>query len=144
MVHGGKTKKVILVVDDEYVTHHLISVILNDGDYKILSAYNGLEALEQLARWPVDMILSDLNMPYMDGLTLIERVRADKRYCNLPVVIITASPVSNMPQEALEKGATAFISQPFSSWEIIRAVTECLPETRPASYTRFDREKPAA
>lgn len=118
----------ILVVDDEYLTHRIVNVILGCEQYKILSAYNGLEALRQLDHYQVDMILTDIHMPFMDGLSLIEHLRAGERYRDIPIVIISASPQAETSIEALEKGATAYISQPFSSWELSRIVVDSLNE----------------
>lgn len=116
----------ILIVDDEYITHRIVNVILGCEQYTFLSAYNGLEALRQLDIHPVDMILTDIHMPFMDGLSLIEHLRAGERYRDIPIVIISASPQPETSIEALEKGATAYLSQPFSSWELSRVVTDCL------------------
>jgi CheY-like chemotaxis protein len=121
-----KRKPTLLVVDDEYITHRIVNVILSGKDYTILSAYNGVEAIEQLERHQVDMVLTDVNMPLMDGLELISRLRSDERFQDLPVVIISASPLPQVPKEAVNKGATAFISQPFSSWELTKVVGDCL------------------
>lgn len=127
----------ILIVDDEYITHRIINVILGCEQYHILSAYNGLEALRLLDEHPVDLILTDIHMPFMDGLSLIEHLRAGERYRDLPIVIISASPRTETSIEALEKGATAYISQPFSSWELSRVVTDSLSEySRPQVVRR--------
>lgn len=118
--------KTILVVDDEYITHRIVTVILGSKNYKILSAYNGLEALEQLYQTPVDIIVTDVNMPYLDGIALLRRVRADKRYCHLPIVMISASTQPQIHKEGLEKGATAFLHQPISYWELNQVISSCL------------------
>lgn len=126
MTIKGNAMKTILVVDDEYVTHRIIEVILGKRNYQIISAYNGIDAVQRLADQPVDMVISDVNMPYMDGISLIEALRTGERYRQLPIVIITASPLPEVPREAVEKGATAFLYQPFSSIELLGIVNECL------------------
>jgi two-component system, chemotaxis family, sensor histidine kinase and response regulator PixL len=123
-------KPTILVVDDDYITHHIINVILNSQRYTLVSAYNGLEAITQLERTgTVDLILTDIYMPFMNGLDLLDQIRSTDQYRDVPIVMISASPLSNIPEEAMEKGATAFISQPFSSWELTRVVSQCLEST---------------
>lgn len=122
--------KTILVVDDNYVNHQIVSVILANKNYRILSAYNGLEAVQALANNRVDLMLTDINMPYMDGLLLVELMRTGERYRNLPIIVITATPEEHAAQEAAEKGATAFISQPFSSRELLHVVNEYLENKR--------------
>lgn len=134
----------ILVVDDEYLTHRIINVILGCEQYKIISAYNGLEALMQMEIYPVDLILTDIHMPFMDGLSMIEHLRAGERYRDLPIVIISASPRPETAIEALEKGATAYISQPFSSWELSRIVADSLSEhPRPQAVRRRHASLPS-
>ncbi len=118
--------KKILVVDDDYVTHRIVQVILGKKNYQVISAYNGLEGMQCLADTWVDMMITDVNMPYMDGISLLETVRTGERYRILPIVVITASPLPEVPLQAMQKGATAFIYQPFSSFELLSIVAECL------------------
>jgi CheY-like chemotaxis protein len=120
--------KCILVVDDEYVTHRIVEVILGKKNYRILSAYNGLEAVQILSGTQVDMIITDVNMPYIDGMSLLELVRSSERCRNVPVLVITASPLAEVPQEAFDKGASAFVYQPFSSFELLSIVSEYLEQ----------------
>ncbi len=116
----------ILVVDDAYTNHRLIGIMLRRNAHTITSAYNGLEALNYLSNTPIDMMITDINMPIMDGLTLLERLRNDARFHNLPVIVITAGGEDYLQRLAVEKGASAFLTQPFSSWELNRAIVECL------------------
>ncbi len=113
-------------MDDDYITHRVIEVILGKRDYQIISAYNGLEAMQKLSEAPVDMIISDIHMPYMDGIYLLEALRNGERYRNVPILMISASPLPEAPIQAVEKGATAFIYQPFSSFELRSIVSEQL------------------
>jgi CheY-like chemotaxis protein len=116
----------ILVVDDANLTHMLMEVMIQRLNHTALFADNGEEALEILATNPVDLVISDIKMPYMDGLTLLDKLRADEQYSQLPVVIMTASGLEETYHKAASRGATAFLNQPFSSWDLARVVTECL------------------
>lgn len=127
--------KTILVVDDEYITHRIVAVILGNKNYHILSAYNGLEALELLSQTPVDMIVTDVNMPYMDGISLLRQVRADKHFRHLPIVMISASTQQQVHTEGIEKGATAFLHQPISCGELNQVISSCLEMDSPAHLT---------
>jgi CheY-like chemotaxis protein len=118
--------KMILVVDDEYVTHRIIEIVLGKKNYNVISAYNGLEAVQFLADFSVDMIITDVNMPFMDGLSLIDAVRQGERYRKLPILVLTASPDPGVHDEACDRGASAFLHQPFSSFELISIVEDCL------------------
>jgi CheY-like chemotaxis protein len=119
----GKKMKTVLIVDDEYVTHRIVEIILGKQNYQILSAYDGLEAVQILAENQVDLIITDVNMPYIDGISLIELIRTGERYRDLPIVVISASPLHEIPDQAFDKGATAFMYQPFSSYELINLVS---------------------
>lgn len=81
----------ILVVDDNTVSQRLLSFILQQGNHAVVTAINGVQAMEQLNEAGVDLVLTDLMMPKMDGLTLLEHLRADERYKDLPVIALTAS-----------------------------------------------------
>jgi CheY-like chemotaxis protein len=116
----------VLIVDDTDLAHLLMQVMLRRMDHQAISAFNGKEALEILSQTSIDLILSDINMPYMDGLTLLDRIRADERYAHVPVVIITASGLEANQIRAMEKGATAFLNQPFSSQELAEVILACL------------------
>ena len=116
----------ILVVDDASLTRLLLEVMLQRLDHTVLFADNGEEALETLASREVHLVITDINMPYMDGLALLDNLRADGLYQNLPVVVMTASGLEEISQQALKKGASAFLNQPFSSWDLARVLAACL------------------
>jgi len=116
----------ILVVDDAFYTHQLLKLILQKDNHTITSAHNGLEAINHLASQTVDMMITDVSMPVMDGFDLLDWLRADERYKQLPVILMTASGQAEMLELAAEKGASGFLTHPFGSWEIIKLVEECL------------------
>jgi two-component system, chemotaxis family, chemotaxis protein CheY len=116
----------ILVVEDTYLTFQLLFYFLQRNQHNILQASNGVEAIQILEENPVDLVITDIHMPEMDGLTLIGRIRADERFRHLPVIVLTASGLEKVEKLAFEKGATAFLSQPFSSRELGKLVSDCL------------------
>jgi two-component system chemotaxis response regulator CheY len=116
----------ILVVDDASMTRLLLEVMLQRLNHTVLFADNGEEALEILASREVHLVISDINMPYMDGLALLDSLRADDLYRDLPVVMMTASGLEEISRKALKKGASAFLNQPFSSWDLARVLDACL------------------
>lgn len=116
----------ILVVEDTYLTFQLLYYFLQRNEHNISQATNGVEAIQYLEENPVDLVITDIHMPEMDGLTLIERIRADQRLQRLPVIVLTASGLDKVEKLSFEKGATAFLSQPFSSHELGKLVSECL------------------
>ncbi|MCA9875244.1 MAG: response regulator [Anaerolineales bacterium] len=116
----------ILIVDDAPHTHRLLTLMLERINHTTITAESGPQALEQLENSPVDLMITDLNMPNMNGFALMERVRANEKFKNLPIIMLTASGQQQAPMVAAEKGANRFLTQPISSWELNRVVTECL------------------
>ncbi|MFZ0544103.1 MAG: response regulator [Candidatus Promineifilaceae bacterium] len=116
----------VLVVDDAILTQRLLEVMLRRINHKTIQALNGLEALARLKDNAVDLVITDINMPEMDGLSFLDELRADSSHKNLPVIVMTASGLPYIPQMVTKKGATIFLAQPFSSRELTEAVTKCL------------------
>jgi CheY-like chemotaxis protein len=124
----------VLVVDDSTLVHLVLDVMLRRLNHRILSAYHGQKAIEVLAKNSIDLIISDISMPYMDGLALLDYLRADERYKHLPVIIMTAGNTDDSYiAKVLEKGATAFINQPVGSEEFSKVVGKCLSVLNAAS-----------
>ncbi len=126
----------ILIVDDDVLTIRILKLMLERLHHDTAAVHNGQEALTYLANNDVDLVITDVNMPVMDGLTLLERMCTDGRFPHLPVVVLTASSNGQLPKLARQKGATGFLSQPFSSRELERVVAECLRGTESAQMER--------
>ena len=116
----------ILIVDDTPNIHRLLTLMLQRINHTTITADSGLEALEQLENTTVDLMITDLNMPEMSGFALLEKVRAKEKFKNLPIIMLSATGQEHASQVAVQKGATGFMSQPVSSWELNRVVSECL------------------
>jgi CheY-like chemotaxis protein len=97
----------ILVVDDSYLAREIAGGCLKDHGVKAVFAENGREALEIIQRDPPDAVLTDLNMPEMDGLELVERIRLD--YPSVPVVLMTAHGSEQTAVAALKAGALSYV-----------------------------------
>lgn len=122
------TTKTILVTDDYNVTRRVMGHILEHYGYRVMVAAHGLEALDVLAAHPIDLLLLDINMPEMDGLTLLERLRTTPEYAALPVIILTASGQDDDRQRAEELGANGFLNKPTGSAELIEVVQAILKD----------------
>ncbi|MCC6544087.1 MAG: response regulator [Nitrospirae bacterium] len=120
--------KYILVVDDCMTTRKIVSLYLSNAGYKTITACNGVEAIEKLVSSAVDMIVSDLNMPQMDGAALIEWVRSNSSYRNLPLVILTTENDILRKTELIQKGANAFLPKPISKDKLVGEITRILEE----------------
>ncbi len=102
--------KNILVVDDQVSMRETLTDMLEIFGYESSSAGNGEEALEQLENARFDLVIADLNMPRMDGMALLERIKA--KWPDLPVVIITGYRTVHTEKKILQKGADGFIPKP--------------------------------
>ncbi len=116
----------VLVVDDYSVTQRVLGHILRLGGFDSLSAINGLEALEILEEEHIDLVICDIAMPEMDGITLLRRIRADARFSHLPVIMLTASGQDDDRVIAEDAGANGFLTKPASSDDLLNAVSEFL------------------
>jgi CheY-like chemotaxis protein len=120
----------ILVVDDYSTSQRLLSFILRQSNHTVVTAIHGLGALEQLAVSPVDLVITDLSMPEMDGLTLLQELRADARFQGLPVIILTGSAYEQDNTRARAAGATTFLTKPVESEELIATVNRLLAQNQ--------------
>lgn len=119
----------ILVVEDDMITRRNLSALLSDEGYDVDQAGDGVQALEILARRPFDLVLSDIVMPRMDGLKLLQRLQFIAP--QIPVMIMT-SYVSNS-RSSLPPGASEFILKPFVLDDLLFKVQRALDKTAQAS-----------
>jgi CheY-like chemotaxis protein len=116
----------ILIVDDCATTRRLLSVYLRQEGYDLVHAVNGLDALEQLARRPVDLVITDLNMPQMDGVELTRTLKADPVLTGIPIVMLTTEGEERERQHGLDAGATAYLIKPVTQEQLAQAVRRTL------------------
>ena len=117
----------ILIVEDDMVTRRILEHTLGRAGYNTLVAADGHEALVHLSTHRVDMILSDIAMPGVSGIQLLEKVRANPDYASLPVVLLTASQDSADRRLAVELDVSAFLTKPMSSSDILRIIEQLVP-----------------
>ncbi len=126
-------KNVVLVVDDSATVRKFVSAALQLEGIRVVTASDGMEALERLPLEAVDLIITDLNMPEMDGFELIRNLRASEAYRELPVIILSS--ITDQPEKELgrELGAFAYLEKPFSREQVCTEVRRLLsPEPAPA------------
>ena len=108
----------VLLIDDSMLMHKLFSALLPKAI--LVSAHDGIEALERLAEHPdVDLMLLDINMPRMNGLELLRRVKAEPPLAGIPVVIVTTEGKEEDTINGLRAGAAAYLRKPFQRREIL-------------------------
>jgi DNA-binding response OmpR family regulator len=115
----------VLVVDDD-PNIHLLAELALARDYDLSSAEDGEACLEAVRNSPPDMIVLDLNMPKMDGHTVLKLLRADASLTELPVLVLTASGDEGSTRTAFEEGATDYLTKPFTIPQLTTRVTTCL------------------
>jgi two-component system chemotaxis response regulator CheY len=117
----------ILVVDDSATTRSLVASYLTDWDgVEVVEAASGFEALRVLPARGVDLIVTDINMPDINGLELISFVRANPNYRRIPVIIITTENSAEDRKRGLDLGASDYLVKPFSAADLRRAVEAAL------------------
>ncbi|NJM04964.1 response regulator [Candidatus Gracilibacteria bacterium] len=116
----------ILVVDDYSPSHRLVSFILQQYNHHVVSAFNGVQALERLAEIDVDLVLTDLAMPKMDGIGLLQEMRVSERLRQIPVIMLTASGQRQERARAEAAGIEMFLTKPIESEELVMAVEQAL------------------
>lgn len=123
----------ILAVDDDEMVLELISDVLELEDFNVIAADGGLRATELLEVNHVDAIVSDILMPGMSGLELLEVVR--EKYPSIPLVLVSGHPGKYRPEEVLLSGAAAYIRKPFKNAELVDSLRKALA-SHPQSHGR--------
>ena len=118
----------ILIVDDEQRMRHLLSIMLGRKGYRVDQAGDGMEAMEMIRNTPFDMVITDIKMPRMDGMALLERIKEMDIPC--PVVFITAFATVESAVEAMRQGAVDYITKPFEEDRILLTVERTLGLSR--------------
>jgi len=132
----------VLVVDDEVAMRHLLSVILKDHGYEARAVASGDEALKELAARDYDLVLSDVRMPGMDGLALLERIQ--RLHPDLTVIVMSAYGTHDTAIAAMKAGAYDYLSKPFKPDEVVLVIKKAEERERLARENRRLRTELAA
>lgn len=124
---AGIYKATILVVENEASNRILVERVLSTRGYRCLSAENGYEALNILDREPVDLILTDLSMPVLDGYQTAQLIRQRPGLAHVPIVAVTAYALSDVNERALRVGCTEYLTKPFKPRQLLEVVERLLP-----------------
>jgi DNA-binding response OmpR family regulator len=126
--------KTILIADDSKTTQMLVKTTLQRiPSIKFLTADNGREALSVLDQEPVDLLVTDINMPEMDGIELVREARRRRSRAELPIVIITAKGEEQARTEGMALGANDYILKPISGRDLLDAATRLLMAGTPSA-----------
>lgn len=119
--------KTILIVEDSATTRALIRAIIDElGEFETVEAGSGFEALKMLPQMEYDLIVTDINMPDINGLELINFVRNNPRYNHLPIIIVSTERSEEDKKRGMALGATAYVTKPFKSSELQEAIKKTL------------------
>jgi len=124
----GRGQPTILVIENEVSNRILIERVLSTRGYYCLSASNGREALEILDRERVDLILTDLSMPVLDGYRTTQLIRSRPALINVPIVAVTAYALNDENEAALQIGCNEYLTKPFKPRQLLEVVDRLLPQ----------------
>lgn len=114
--------KRIMTVDDSATVRQMLQLTLTDAGYEVVAAADGREALRKLAEGPVDMLVTDLNMPHMDGIGLVTEVRRMEGKRFLPIIMLTTENQRDKRQAGKAAGASGWIVKPFKPHQLLSVV----------------------
>jgi len=118
--------KIIMTADDSASIRQMVSFTLKQSGYEVIEAVDGRDALTKLASQKVDMLVTDLNMPNLDGLGLIRGVRAGSLNKFIPIIMLTTESQDSKKGEGKAAGATGWIVKPFKPEQLIAVVKKVL------------------
>jgi len=118
--------KIIMTVDDSSSVRQMVSFTLRGAGYETVEAVDGKDALSKLANSPVNMVITDLNMPNMDGIELIRQLRGQSSCRFIPIVMLTTESQVEKKQEGKAAGATGWIIKPFKPEQLLAVVKKVL------------------
>jgi two-component system chemotaxis response regulator CheY len=115
-------KKMIMTVDDSNTVRQMLSFTLQDAGYEVIEAVDGADALTKLAGQSVHMLITDLNMPKLDGIGLIREVRKNPDNRFIPIIMLTTESQDAKKQEGKAAGASGWIVKPFKPQQLLAVV----------------------
>jgi len=118
----------ILVVDDDPKSRNILKRLLAPTEYEVEIAISGEEAVERLKRSKFNLVLTDLDMPGMDGIELLSHVKS--RYPDVPVIIVSGVATEESRNEALEVGAEGLLSKPYTREELLAIISESMTKNK--------------
>ncbi len=116
----------ILTVDDSASIRQTVKIALASGGHTVSEAVDGMDGLEKAGQSGFDLIITDFNMPRMDGLAMVRELRKLPRYMGVPVLLLTTESDGGLKQQAKAAGATGWITKPFAADQLMRIVEKVL------------------
>jgi len=120
--------KKILIVDDSRTVRESLKFFLTEGGYSVIEGTDGQDALKVLNDQTCDLVITDVNMPNMDGLTLLSELRKMKDFKFIPILVLTTESQQNIMDKGKELGATGWIVKPFDNERVMAVIKKVLGE----------------
>jgi two-component system chemotaxis response regulator CheY len=120
-------QKLIMTVDDSTSVRQMVSFTLSGAGYQVAEAADGRDALSKLGETlTIDMLVTDLNMPNMDGIELVKSIRAQHRHKYIPILLLTTESQEARKQQAKAAGASGWIVKPFNATQLVDVIRKLL------------------
>ena len=119
--------KTIMVIDDSTSMRQMVRFTLTGGGYEVVEAQDGVDALTKVAAQKVDLFITDLNMPNMDGIQLTRQLRALAAYRFTPIIMLTTESQTDKKMEGKAAGATGWVIKPFQMPQLLAVVKKVCP-----------------
>lgn len=118
--------KTVLIVDDSASIRQVVGIALKNAGYDVIDAAHGQDALSKLTGQRVHLIISDVNMPVMDGITFLKEVKAKPEYKFTPVIMLTTESADDKKAQGQAAGAKAWVVKPFQPEQMLAAVSKLI------------------
>lgn len=119
--------RTVMIVDDSTMIRQMVSFTLREAGFDVVEAGNGQEALQKLEGQKLDLIVTDLNMPVMDGITFIRNARGVPASKYLPILMLTTESQAEKKMQGKAAGATGWIVKPFDPAKLLNVIAKVLP-----------------
>lgn len=117
----------VMIVDDSASMRQMVGYTLRQGGFEVFEAEHGQDALDKLRNVAVDLVITDLNMPVMDGITLIQNLRKQSAMKSKPILMLTTEGLGTKKDQGKAAGATGWIVKPFDPEKLLQTVAKVLP-----------------
>ncbi len=126
-MQSERTTKSILIVEDSTTTRALIRAVIEEmGDFNTVEAGSGFDALKLLPTQEFDLVITDINMPDINGLELINFMKNNPRYSHLPLIIVSTEKSEEDKKRGMALGAMAYITKPFKAHELQEVIRQAI------------------
>jgi two-component system chemotaxis response regulator CheY len=118
--------KAVLTVDDSPSIRQMVKLVLSQAGFEVHEAVDGIDGLEKAKAKSVQMVVTDLNMPRMDGITMVRELRKLPTYKGVPIILLTTESDESFKKQAKDAGATGWITKPFKQEQLIAVAQKVL------------------